>query len=438
MGYPIHYACAYGADPSVLQVLTRVHPDSFTALEGKKRTPLHLAMVNSHRTGMSQVIRFLLDHKESRETINARDQDGFLPLHLLALSLHAAKPYGSDKQLNVRTCLLLYFDAKPFPGADFLAAIEDLPDWAHDCTVVSQHVRNVLNERIIHPLPSAILMMDGYMLFMIIYCFAKASKNHIAIRKQSANEDVEDTSEIYVALLLLGGAYFLFRVLIQLFSLFQMGTTRRVRSLHAWCLDAQNWLDVAVVFLVFYYGGLMLGVSSLISPSAFQAGIAYAQGVVFLNIIVHLQSTYIDFAVFVGGFLHVVQRLWAFLTAVGIILVAFAQMFYFLYTETDMCPSEAQLMNETFIESEYYEKSCFFPHCTFPKSLLRVYTMMLGEIADHTIYGSGPPETKVLAQMLYVAYAFLVVILLSNVLIAIVSDSYKKMNFSVVNLTHAL
>ena len=46
--------------------------------------------------------------------------------------------------------------------------------------------------------------------------------------------------------------------------------------------------------------------------------------------------------------------------------------------------------------------------------------MMMGEIGDETRY-----ETSLVAQLLYVGYAFLVVILLSNVLIAIVTDSYE-------------
>jgi hypothetical protein len=46
--------------------------------------------------------------------------------------------------------------------------------------------------------------------------------------------------------------------------------------------------------------------------------------------------------------------------------------------------------------------------------------MMMGEIGDESRY-----ETSLVAQILYVAYAFLVVILLSNVLIAIVTDSYE-------------
>lgn len=46
--------------------------------------------------------------------------------------------------------------------------------------------------------------------------------------------------------------------------------------------------------------------------------------------------------------------------------------------------------------------------------------MMMGEIGSETRY-----DDNLVAQILYVAYAFLVVILLSNVLIAIVTDSYE-------------
>ena len=46
--------------------------------------------------------------------------------------------------------------------------------------------------------------------------------------------------------------------------------------------------------------------------------------------------------------------------------------------------------------------------------------MMMGEIGSESRY-----DNYLLAQVLYVAYAFLVVILLSNVLIAIVTDSYE-------------
>lgn len=398
--YPIHYACAYGTDPAVLEVLTRVHPESLTAKENKGRTPMHLAMVNAHRDSISTVLRFLLDHPASRETVNTRDQDGYLPLHLLALGLRGYKADDPVKRANVADSLAMYLEAKPNAAADFLTAIQDLPDWLQDRAVVSQHVRNVLNDKIVRPLPSAILMLDGYVLVMIIICFGVATSNHIDLRFDEENST--NNTQVPVVFLFFGGAYFLLRELIQMFSLIQLG------SFSSWWLDAQNWLDVVVITLVLYFATLMLDSDFGYDKKMFRSGVAFTQGVLYLDVIVYLQSTYVDFAVFVGGVLHVVQRLSAFLTAVAVILLAFAQMFFFIYKRTELCSDE--------YENEF---GCKFPHCSFEGSLLKVYTMMMGEIGDEKRYSEG--TTSLVAQILYVAYAFLVVILLSNVLIAIVS-----------------
>jgi len=377
---------------------------------------MHLAMVNAHRDAIPNVLRFLLDHPQSRETINTRDQDGYLPLHLLALGLRGYRADDPVKRANVAESLIMYLDAKPHAAADFLTAIQDLPDWLQDRAVVSQHVRNVLNEKIVRPLPASILMLDGYILVMIIICFGLSTSNHIDLRFGGTEEN---DSQVAVVFLFLGGAYFLLRELIQMFSLIQLG------SFSSWWLDAQNWLDVVVIFLVFYFAVLMLDdtYQSGVDKVSFRSGVAFTQGILYLDVIVYLQSTYVDFAVFVGGVLHVVQRLSAFLTAVAVILLAFAQMFYFIYANTELCrggltdDADSPFFNERC--GEDLDCGCRFPHCTFEESLLKVYTMMMGEIGDEKRYSVGP--TSLVAQILYVAYAFLVVILLSNVLIAIVS-----------------
>ena len=115
---------------------------------------------------------------------------------------------------------------------------------------------------------------------------------------------------------------------------------------------------------------------------------------------------------YTGGVYYVLQRLAAFLMAVGVILLAFAQMFFIVYRKTDTCTTDTADGGTLEV--------CPFPHCTFSSSLLKVYTMMMGEINDETRYA-----TSKVAEILYVMYAFLVVILLSNVLIAIVTDSYE-------------
>ena len=402
---PFHYSCAYGTHPLVLQVLAEAYPASLTATEGKGRTALHRAMVNANRDATPKVIRFLLDNPRSRATINVRDKDGYLPLHLLALGLRNFKSDDNTQRQNVSECLSQYLDAKPEPAVDFLATIQDLPDWLQDTAVVSKHVRDVLNEKIAKPLPTSILLMDGYMIILLILCFGVASRNHIDIKFAADDEVVEDDTQLAVILLIGGASYFLLREIVQIVSLISLG------SFNSYLTDPTNLLDIAVITMVYYFAYIMFGGNDpYLSNEAFRTGCAFTQGILYVDVIVYLKSTYVDFAVFVGGVMYVVKRLTAFLTAVGVILLAFAQMFYFIYYRSPLCDIENP-------------EGCRFPHCTFEDSLLKVYTMMMGEIGDELRYHAGP--TQLVAQILYVCYAFVVVILLSNVLIAIVTDSYE-------------
>jgi len=400
---PMHYACAYGSHPAVLEVLGNVYPESLTAKEDNGRTPMHLAMVNAHRAASPNTLAFLLSSEEARSTINTRDRDGFLPLHLLALGLKGYRVEDPEKQMNVSEALSMYLAAEPFPTADFLTAIQDLPEWLQDTAVVSKHVRNVLNDKIVKRFPTSMLLMDGYMLIILIVCFAITTTNHIDLRFDPLN--TTNHSQGALIIVFICATYFFIRELVQVVSLWTLGSISR------WWKDLSNWLDTAVIVLVYYYAALMASGGAAISDEAFRSGVAFTQGLLWAAIIMFLKRALVDFAVFVGGVVYVVQRLAAFLLAVGVILLGFAQMFYFVYVDTAICNPED-------VPVEY--RDCRFPHCTFEESLLKVYSMMMGEIGDENRY-----STSVTAQFLYVFYAFLVVILLSNVLIAIVTDSYE-------------
>lgn len=395
---PMHYACAYGVNPPVLAVLKEAFPDAMMAKENKGRTPMHLAMVNAHRDASPGVISFLLK-SAGPALVDLRDHDGYLPLHLLALGLKGFKADEPDQRNNVADCLKMYLAAEPTASADFLTALQDLPEWLQDVAVVSPHVRNILNKKIVQRFPTFVLMMDGYFLFLIIIFFEMASREHIDARF----EGEETLQAAPLVMLFIGATYFLLRELVQIISLWSLG------SVSSWFYDPTNWLDMTVIVLVYYYSILMTNPDFGVSHQSFRSGVAFTKGVLWCAVIYFLKSTLVDFAVFVGGVFYVLQRLAAFLLAVGVILLAFAQMFFIVYTETDICEGN---INAT--------DTCDFPHCSFDGSLLKVYTMMMGEIGDETRY-----ETSLVAQILYVAYAFLVVILLSNVLIAIVTDSYE-------------
>lgn len=408
---PMHYACAYGVVASVLEVLAEAYPDSLVARENNDRVPFHLALVNAHRDASPGVVEFLIRHAGA-ETVNMRDRNGYLPLHLLALGLKGFHPETHQQRQNVADCLRMYLGAEPIAQADFLTALQDLPDWLQDTAVVSLHVRNILNQKIVQRFPTMILMLDGYMIILLIVTFEITTRNEIDYR---AGDPAGWHSDVELYLVFLGGIYFLLREIIQFISLLNLG------NVSAWFWDANNWLDICLITTVLYFAIIMTDRDCYdennenacpgISDRAFQNGAAFAKGVLWVYVISYLKSTLVDFAVFVGGVFYVLQRLVAFLIAVGVILLAFAQMFYIVYTDTAICED---------VEQGTEPCDDQFPHCSFDSSLLKVYTMMMGEIGDESRYDSSQ-----IAQLLYVLYAFLVVILLSNVLIAIVTDSYE-------------
>lgn len=135
-----------------------------------------------------------------------------------------------------------------------------------------------------------------------------------------------------------------------------------------------------------------------------------------MNFLKYLRGMIVEFSVFVSGVVHVLKRLGVFLFALLIILVAFMEMFYTLFLASGNC--------EGFKEDRSHADQCDpegaepFHFCSRWDSFLTVYTMLLGEV-DETEF-----DRNILAMMLFMLFIFLVVILLANVLIAIVADSY--------------
>jgi hypothetical protein len=377
--FPIHYACAYGNYPAVLKVLKDAYPEGITVRESKGRTPMHLAMSNTHRETSPGVLSFLIEN-EGQFTFKMRDDEGNTPLHMLNLGLKDVDVDDPENMHHAAECLKLYLGSSPEPSPDFLASLQALPEWLQEVAVVSPHVRDILNEKIVQRFPTSILMLDGYMLAVIIVCFEIATTYHIDRRfdldslgdfkETGVGQQSADTALI---LLNIGAGYFLLRELVQVVALWSLG------SLASWFYDTTNWLDMAVIILTFHYSFVMiLAPDPFLVPDSepptilddyngmgrdqFRTGCSFTKGVLWMAVIFFLKSTQVDFAVFLGGVFYVVQRLVAFLLAVGVILLAFAQMFFIVYLQDDVCVDDND------------PDTPKFPHCEFGSSLLKVKT----------------------------------------------------------------
>lgn len=138
---------------------------------------------------------------------------------------------------------------------------------------------------------------------------------------------------------------------------------------------------------------------------------------IWLNFLKYLRGVIVEFAVFVSGVVHVVQRLGVFLMAMLIILVAFMDMFYTLYLASGYCDGfNTDRSHADICDPEGAEPYRF---CSRWDAFLSVYIMLLGEVDE------GDFKSSFLATLLFILFVFLVVILLANVLIAIVTDSYS-------------
>jgi Ion transport protein len=210
-----------------------------------------------------------------------------------------------------------------------------------------------------------------------------------------------------------GCGYFALREFIQIVSLLSL------KVFKLWLHDPSNYLNVLFIGVVLTWTFIMQQGS--FENHAFRIGATISVTVLWVKLMAYLRNMLIDFAVFVGGVFYVVRRLAAFLISLSIILVAFSQMFYTIFQQTDYCKN--QPYDTEGYHQELEETRCdandMRPYCHFWNSFLSVYTMLLGEVDEDDFSSSA------VATALFIIFMFLCVILLANVLIAIVKDSYK-------------
>jgi len=410
---PLHYACAYGASEEALYVLTGAFPDAITTQDRRGRTPLHFALSNAGRRAAPAAVRLLVSF--NNDIVNSRGGSSN-PLRVLAEFAATIKD-DDDQKESVHKCLEHLLNAEPEPTADFFTALQSLPDWLSEQAVVMEVVQTLLNEKISQRFPTAVLMLDFYVLTMIIASF---SVNTVESINRRYDDSIDNRiSSFQLIPLYLGGAYFLMREIIQLISLLSL------KAFNVWVYDPSNWLNLLFVFLVLFWAGRMDAGTG--SRNFFKIGAALSVTILWVKMLAYLRNVMIEFAVFVGGVFYVVNRLAAFLISLGIILVAFMQMFYTLYLETPMCDDYFKYeegLNDTQarlhqLDAIRCDEIDIFPFCNRWIAFLRVFTMLLGEVTEENF-----PD-NVVAMALFAFFMFLVVILLANVLIAIVTDSYK-------------
>lgn len=331
--------------------------------------------------------------------------------------------YDTSEDLRENPIKILdsYLKAEPNATADFLTALQALPEWLRDRAVVNTSVQDILNHKIAMRFPTAILLADFVLYVAIIVSFSLCVPCSIQLRtlKNSADSGFDEgmltctePSDTNTYVYVLGGSslYFLLRELAQILSLMSLGLFK------TWLYDLTNWLDVMTIGAGLYFAGDMY--SNLSDLRRFRWMASFALLFFWAALLSFLKSTFIEFSVFVGGLNNVLNRLLAFLTAMFIILWAFSAVFVIIYFDSNMCTCQGLDCGENYVKFDHF--------CNNQDSFLKVYTMLLGEVNEEDFLINRKEEvyTQVLGVSLFAVFMFLVVILLANVLIAIVTDSY--------------
>jgi ankyrin repeat protein len=435
---PLHLACAFGRSEATLYVLTDAYPDAVTTVDNKQRTPLHFVLSNAGRKSAPAAVRLLLSL--NTDLVNAAG-GGPLPLLVLAQFATTGINRSDEEQLDaVQGCLRHILSSRPKPTPEFFSALQRLPTFLRERAVVMKAVQEMLNDKIAQRFPTMILILDFYMQFVVLITYMFGVTESQRLRKLALDFDFgpkqigflyDESTHDFSALerwLVVGGLYggafyFLLREVFQAISLAALG------AFHIYVRDLSNWLNILYISLVVVWATLvLLGEGRF---TIFVYGTSLSVLFLITKLLAYLKNVYIDFAIFSGGVLHVLSRLSAFIFCLIMFLVAFSRFFVTLFQESTYCDSappvyESTMENETerwelmnAIQCDSYEPR---PWCDDWSAILSVYTMLLGEV-DETKFIDD--EVGPLAVAVFALFMFLIVILLANVLIAIVTDSYK-------------
>ncbi len=266
-----------------------------------------------------------------------------------------------------------------------------------DLASISAHIANspplqkIIGMKSCDPLPSMVILADFYSCILLIIGY------HISSRNFLTGRDV--TSSVWFGITVVAIFYTALREMMQIF-------VEHVR----WFLSSWNYLDVAtIVFVVISLFQMWLegGIDSGNSSATL---VVVTTALVWLNAIFFLRSTFMSFATFVGGIFKIISDLIPFIVVSALILMAFGEMFSLdMLGEQGECKVEG---NTTYDATDF---------CSFGDSLFITYGLFVGGI-ELDAYANAETRMRAIA----VVFGFLVAIILLNVLIVIVGNSWNE------------
>ena len=385
------------------------------------RNPLHFALANMTTAPKAapKAVRLLLHTMPSlvNPDDNDQGQNPFLFLLNYVGEIHDLTRHNSDEQReSIKKCLTLLLDAKPESTPTIFTALRGLPPWLCQDAILHETVQVLLNQKIKDRIPTATLMVDFFVQFMVIFVYSNVVIESIDNRfDNDSDNDAIATKRLLP--LYAGATYFCVREVTQIMSLIFLRSFREFVRL--WLVHPEDWVDTSYVVLVYFWAGVMNRGS--LTADDFRVGAGVSAIILWVKLLLYLRSISIDFAVFITGSFYVVKRLLPYLIVVLSFIGCFTFMFHTVFQQTDYCLNQpnSYLTDAELTANLQCEQSLTRPFCTRRSSFLKVLTMLLGQVDEDDF------DTSQLATWMYAIFMFVGVILLATILIAIVTDSYK-------------
>ena len=169
----MHYGCAMGIETDVFILLSEINPESVVARDVHGRTPLHLVCANLSRP-TTTIVKLLIEANPN--VVNLTNKNNQLPLHLLGTQASLIPAIGvDDRRETAITYLDQYLNAKPMATAEFITALQSLPDWLTKRAVVNPIVQNILNDKMSQRFPTFFKMNDFFWQLVLIISFHRAA-----------------------------------------------------------------------------------------------------------------------------------------------------------------------------------------------------------------------------------------------------------------------
>jgi hypothetical protein len=250
-------------------------------------------------------------------------------------------------------------------------------------------LQNLLIAKSCHTIPTFIMMLDFYACIMLLWSFRESSMHYLS------GEEPSVSSLTWVHVLLFTASFMSFRELCQMC----------IGGMD-WFLNLWNYFDVSTCILTIWCGLKMLANDT---GSNFPTLVIWTTAFVWANALFFMRKTFLRFAIFVSGLISIIHDLIPFLVVSLLLLVAFGELYMVDSITNGECVNQG-MGNGT------------SPFCTFQDGLFWTYALFVSgiEIQDFA--------STTAMRIISIAFGFFVTVILLNVIIAIVSNSWDSVN----------